>query len=603
MLSQNVTSMFEPRARSAAACLVLALGTVLGCSAGDDPSLGPVAGAGASGGSGPGSGGSGGSAAGKGVGGSATGGSSNAGRGGSTSAGAGGENPEGLAREAMLPARIRRLTNEEYAWSIRALLNDEPPVEVNLPPDSRQDGFTRNDTQRVDSVLAKQLDASAQILAGRARERLDELGPACATPEGSESCAESFIDAFGARAYRRPLASDEKADLLTVYRLGADGGSYAEGVELVIRALLQSAGFLYLSELGDGTGGDTFRLAPHELAAQLSYLLTAQAPSADLLAAAESGALDTPEGRLDAASMLIGDAPAAATILREWLGVDRILETGKDTTVYPEFKPEVRTSMATETDAFIASVMAGSGTIGELLGADWTMVDPTLATYYGLAYPGGNEPFQRVSLSGKHRRGILNQGAFLSVYAHASESAPVFRGVAVLERLACKPPASPVNIPNIPPPPQPDGVRTTRERFEETHGPNNPACTGCHFEIDAIGFTFESFDGAGQYREEEHGRAVNTATEIPESLELGFSGPMADSEELALRLSESAAVRACFARHLFRSVAATSGPSVVASEDAFVEAWRANPAAEAGGVMDSILTFVSSPLFLYRRAE
>jgi hypothetical protein len=179
----------------------------------------------------------------------------------------------------------------------------------------------------------------------------------------------------------------------------------------------------------------------------------------------------------------------------------------------------------------------------------------------------------------------------------------VFRGVAVLDRLICQPAGSPVNIPNIPPPPQPDGVSTTRERFENVHGGNNPVCKGCHSPIDAIGFTFEAFDGAGQYRTEEYGKDVNTVTEIPVDLGLEFSGTMADSADLATALSESVLVRTCFARHVFRSVAATSGEAFVPSEDAFVAAWKADPEAEPGGIINTILTFVESPLFQYRRAE
>ena len=605
------------RARSVAGRVLLLGAMTLGCSTGPGPQAGRnVAAGGGSAGSSQ-SGGSAGTGGAKSQGGSAGGGGDASGSGGSAGsagssvAGNGGSSGAGTSgeptTEQLLPARIRRLTNEEYAWSVRALLGVEPPMEINFPPDARQDGFTRNDAQRVDSVLAKQLDASAQILAAQARERVAELAP-CAEPSGSDACAQSFIAAFGARAFRRPLADDEKSGLLAVYELGASDAAYADGIALVTRAMLQSAGFLYLTELGDGTGTDRLVLTPHELASQLSYLITAQPPTEALLAAAESGALDTAEGRLDAARQLIGSGEAAkATILRhvrEWLGIDRILETGKDTTVYPDFTPEVRTSMAGEADAFIASIgfRDGYGTVGELLGADWTMVDPTLAAYYGVTYPGGSG-FQRVSLVDTHRRGLLNQGAFLSVYAHASESAPVFRGVAVMERLACNPPESPVNIPNIPPPPQPDTVSTTRERFENLHGSNNPVCTGCHFEIDSVGFTFEAFDGAGRYREQENGKTVNTVTDIPDSLGFEFTGEMLDSSALAGAMAESAVVRTCFARHLFRSVAATSGDPLTPSEDAFIAAWRGDPIAEPGSIVNTILTFVASPLFRYRRAQ
>ncbi|HEY3496784.1 MAG TPA: DUF1587 domain-containing protein, partial [Polyangiaceae bacterium] len=172
---------------------------LMGCGTGGGPqNERPGASGSASGASGgstaSGGSGSGGRAGGLGVGGSQTAGSgADAGSAGSIVAGSGGVlPPDELPNEALLPARIRRLTNEEYAWSVRALLNDEPPLEINFPPDSRQDGFTRNDTQRVDAVLAKQLDASAQILASRAKERAGEL-TGCGETDGSEACAQTFI--------------------------------------------------------------------------------------------------------------------------------------------------------------------------------------------------------------------------------------------------------------------------------------------------------------------------------------------------------------------------------------------------------------------------
>jgi hypothetical protein len=206
----------------------------------------------------------------------------------------------------------------------------------------------------------------------------------------------------------------------------------------------------------------------------------------------------------------------------------------------------------------------------------------------------------RVSLAGTGRRGILNQGAFLSVYAHASESAPVFRGVAVLKRLACIDPGSPtdLNIDVIPPAPDPN--LTTRDRFDEHVA--DPTCAGCHSMIDGVGFTFEGFDGMGASRDGiENGQPVNTATVL--DLGVDFDGAYANSDELALALSQSPAVRACFARHLFHAMSANSAAAVQPSEESFVTIWRANTGAESGKIIDSILAYVKSPLFAYRRAQ
>ena len=52
--------------------------------------------------------------------------------------------------------------------------------------------------------------------------------------------------------YRRPLVDEEVQALLSLYAVGADSASYEDGIAHVTRGLLQSAGFLYVTELGSG---------------------------------------------------------------------------------------------------------------------------------------------------------------------------------------------------------------------------------------------------------------------------------------------------------------------------------------------------------------
>src|SRR5450432_1746411 len=190
----------------------------------------------------------------------------------------------GGAMAAFIPARIRRLTNAEYDASVQALLGTRQTLAVStFPPDARQGGFTLNDAQRVDPVLAKQLAAAAETLVAEATTSgaLARLAP-CADPQGGgAACSKTFIQAFGAAAYRRPLTDVEAADLATLYAAGADatsGGTYADGVGLVVRGALQSAGFLYLTELGEGAGPPpvpAFDLGAFETASALAYLIAA----------------------------------------------------------------------------------------------------------------------------------------------------------------------------------------------------------------------------------------------------------------------------------------------------------------------------------------
>ncbi|AGP39524.1 hypothetical protein SCE1572_36565 [Sorangium cellulosum So0157-2] len=294
--------------------------------------------------------------------------------------------PDGTESVSLLPARIRRLTNAEYAASARALTRTTAAPSDGFAPDSRQDGYTVNDAQRVDPVLAKQLAGAAEALAAEVKGKLAELAP-CADPAAQgESCAADFIKSFGGRAYRRPLDTAEIDGLLGVYRVGAKGATYADGIELIARAVLQSAGFLYLTEIGDGSGGSALALTPYELASSLSYLITAGPPDDALLEAATSGALSTSEGREAEVRRLLQTSAARdriVRIVREWLGIDRIAMTAKDSNVYGEFAG-VRPSMEIETEAFVNEVLSSSnGTVGELLGADWSVIDEPLRGFYG----------------------------------------------------------------------------------------------------------------------------------------------------------------------------------------------------------------------------
>lgn len=536
--------------------------------------------------------------------------------------GSAGTNPGGSAGNAggpvasdspLLPARIRRLSNAEFDVSARAVVGSSDPVAADFAPDARQSGYTLNDAQRVDSVLVKQISAAASKLAAQVRLKQSELAP-CADPVAQqESCAQAFIQSFATRAYRRPLGADEAEKLLALYHVGADGATYADGIELVATGVLQSAGFLYLTETGGAAAGAQITITPYEAASALSYLVTGGPPDSGLLSAAASAALATPEQRSLQFSRLVASADSASRgrmvrVVKEWLGVDRLPETSKDSVAYPEFGNQ-KTAMINETADFVQRLLnKKSGTVGELLGASWTVTaDSKLAMTYQGVIGAENE------LALPSRRGILNQGAFLSVYAHANETAPVLRGVTVLRRVACMNVPSPASLMLTIPPLQPDPSKTMRQRMGDHV--INKVCQGCHQSIDGFGFAFEKYDGMG---------AVQTVDGTPKVLPIDsstvlatgmdFDGSYADSDALAVALSSSASVRECFARNVFRASAGRSDVSVQGSEQAFIDYWRTaqkptdgavpqTATAFEGSILETLRAFVTSPNFTLRRAQ
>jgi hypothetical protein len=522
-----------------------------------------------------------------------------AGRAGSAGAPAG---TGGAGFTSLIPARVRRLASAEYDASVQALLEttQAPASGPDFPPDLRQDGFTVNDAQRVDALIIERLADAADALATEAQANgtLARLAP-CDAAVDATTCAKAFITTFGAKVYRRPLLDAEVTDLLALYAAGADGATYVDGVAHVTRGLLQSAGFLYLTELGDGppTLDGPMDLTPRELAATLSYFLTSAPPDDELVQRALDGSLAQPEGRETQARRLLQTVPSAqdtlVRLVREWLGIDRVAESDKDSLVYPDFaaaKPQI---VAESSDFVRAVAFESTGTLSELFGANWTVNSGPLALYQ----TAGSGPVASSTLV-TDRVGILNQAAFLATYANAHESHPVFRGVAVARRVVCLALDSPASFNIQVVPPAPDPAKTTRERFDVHQ--RDAICRGCHYMIDPFGFSFEHYDGMGAYRDTDNGQPVDSWVVVTDGGD--YDGPYADSNELAKSLARSPAVRECFARNLFRAEAATGDGAATAGEDAFMNYWHSLPADAQASIVETLVAVVKNPTFGVRQS-
>lgn len=491
------------------------------------------------------------------------------------------------------PAGIRRLTRAEIDTAATALLGvPAARLAEALGADQRQLGFTRNADQRVGSVEADALWQATQALAHDAvTQRLTALAP-CATAGGSEACAQTFIDGFAARAFRRAPSTEEKAGLLAVYRAGRDGTTYAAGIELVITAVLQSGSFLYVTELGGAPKGNVVKLTGEELATNLSLLLTGAPADDALLTAARAGELDTAEGREAKARLLLNTAAAHRQLERlvlEWLGADAVDELAKNAGLFPEWG-SVRGDMLAESRAIVDEVLfTGDGTLSSLLSTDRTELTPALASFYGMSASG---PTTQPAT----RRGLLLAGAFTAANSHPNETAPVKRGAVVRKKLLCQdlplPTLTGVSI--VVPPPDPG--RTTRERFQ-VHS-TNPTCAGCHVMLDPIGFALESFDTVGRHRTTENGKPIDTTGELINAGDA--TGRFSDSLELAALLAKSSTVKDCFERQLFRFALGRAGD---AEERTYLDFVRERPSAQSGKVVELLVDYVRSESFAMRRLQ
>jgi hypothetical protein len=452
-------------------------------------------------------------------------------------------------------APLRRLTRLEYGNAVRDLLTGSVAGD-DIPADETIGPFASNTVTSVTDLGTEQYLESAERLAAAAVSvpaALDQLVACDRKAMGDAACAAAFIDRFGARAFRRPLAADEKARYVALFTSAAAGGAFADGIRLAVTALLQSPNFLYHVEL-DPTlppAGTLVPLDSYQLAARLSFFLWTSVPDDALMTAAAAGGLGDPATLRAQVTRMLADArahDAIATFHTQWLDLGKLPAITKDPTLYPQFTPALRAAMQAETLAFVEDVLGnGDGRLDTLLTASYSILDGPLFDLYGVARPAGTTGPVRVELDPTRRAGLLTQASFLASHAHENQTSPVARGVAVIRNVLCDAlPDPPPNVDNAPPDPAPGS--TTRERFAVHE--NDVSCSGCHKLIDGIGLGFEAYDAVGAFRTMDGGRPVDATGNMLGAVEI--NGPFDGAVDLAKKLAGTAQVQQCVARQWFR---------------------------------------------------
>jgi hypothetical protein len=502
----------------------------------------------------------------------------------------------GRAAQRLLAPSVRRLSVAELSAAASALVGNDVDWTAALPPDARQNDFSRSLSQSVDATTLRQLDAAAHQAAGQLDWRTEGI-PACARAAAADDtpCAAAVVAALAGKAFRRAPSPIELKSLRALFAAGAELGSFRDGAELVVRALLGSPAFLYEGSLG--TAEPTARglaLADEELGSQLAWLVAGRPPDAELVRAAVAGELRDGGRRRQQALRLLQD-PAARSLYRrfveEWLGLHQLRSLAKSNTVAPDFANE-REGMLHETEAAIDDALVTSGgSLAQLFAGGYSIVPTELAQLYGIAPPAVG---QRVSLLQFGRVGLLQHASFLATFAHEDESAPVLRGKAVLERLLCRKLPKPADLGIDLMLPAPDPTATTRQRFAR-HAASD-RCAGCHAALDGIGFTFENFDAVGRSRSEQSGQPIDTTGIVTLDAQ---DVPLADSVALARALAESQDLSTCAARQLVRFAAGAADDDV---ESDFVDATRDLPDAQRGSIVGLLLAYVEGDWFGWRAA-
>ena len=420
------------------------------------------------------------------------------------------------------PPVMRRLTESQYRATIADVFGPDVPIAGRFERGLRENGLVAIGTSHggMSAFSFEQYDASARGIAADvlSEKKRDQFVP-CKPKSASafdKKCATQFVDTYGLKLFRRPLAGAERKAFVETARVAqAKLGDFYKGLEYALVGLLESPHFLLRMERteADPKVKGVVRLDAWSKATRLSYFLTNSTPDAELLRAAGVGELDTDAGlakqvdRLLASPKLQG---AVRAFFWDMLQFDGFNDLFKDPMIYPAYNSVVARDAQEQTlRTIVGHLVDARGDYRDLFTTRTTWLTRPLGIIYRMPVATRNGWEKAEYPVDSRRSGILTDISMLALYSHPGRSSPTLRGKSIREIFLCQkvpdPPAN-VNFAVVQ-----DAVNkpgsTARMRLAEHN--ENPVCAGCHRLTDPMGLTLESFDGAGTFRAKENGAELD----------------------------------------------------------------------------------------------
>ncbi|MET0282160.1 MAG: DUF1592 domain-containing protein [Steroidobacteraceae bacterium] len=346
---------------------------------------------------------------------------------------------------------------------------------------------------------------------------------------GSEAeetaCARKIFATLAKRAFRRPVGDADIAGAMAFYTDGRKQGTFDDGIQKGVMAILSSPRFLYRSHTPpvDAKPGDIYRIPDLELASRLAFFLWSAPPDEQLIDIAAEGKLQDKAVLESEVRRLLRD-PRSKTMVREfssrWLNVDGLDLVNTDPNLFPDYTDDLIPAFKEELFEFVWSVLGEDRSVNELLTANWTFLNERLAVHYGIPGIRGGA-FRKVNLQESYRRGLLGKGAVLMATSYANRTSPVVRGAWVLEHLMGTPPAAPPpGVEAFPEAQEGAEQQTVRARLE--HHRAIKSCAGCHDVIDPVGISLENYNAIGQWRVKDidAGRLIDASGKLADGTEV-----------------------------------------------------------------------------------
>jgi hypothetical protein len=399
--------------------------------------------------------------------------------------------------------------------------------------------------------------------------------------------------AFAEKAFRRPLADKEKAELRALYKAIRDkGAAHDEALRGVVARIFVSPAFLFRIEHAP-KGKEPAPVSDHELATRLSYFLWASAPDDELRALAVAGKLRDPKVLAAQTERMLKDARLRALAIEfgtQWLHVRAFdAHNEKNEKLFPTFDAKLRAAVYEESILFFQDLFQSDRPVAAVLDADYVFVNDLLAKHYGIPGVSGPE-FRRVDGVRKYGRGgVLGLASVQAKESGASRTSPVLRGNWVVETLLGeKLPKPPANVPQLP---EEEGAdKLTTRQLVERHT-RQQECAVCHVRIDPFGFALEKYDPIGRFREKDlAGQPVDAKSKLKDGT--AFEG-IDGLRDYLLAKKKDVVVRLFCKRLLGYAL----GRAVTLSDTALLDEMVSELNQNGGRVSAAVQAIVRSPQF------
>lgn len=422
------------------------------------------------------------------------------------------------------PVQLRRLTQYEYASTMRDLLGVAPKSE-SLPADDGGRGLDPDVANMGLSpfVLNSYLNVAQEALDRAPRERVILAEPS--DKLARREAARKVLQVLLPRAFRRPVEAGDMEHSLKLFDLvDSVGRTYEESLKITLSGVLASPRFLLHIEQ-PRTGDGPQRVDDYDLASRLSYFIWSSMPDEELLRLAGQGKLADGKVVDQQVRRMLRDPKAKALAENfglQWLGLRRLRQPVRtqQASAIDETQP-LRAAMQDEAVLFLDSILRDNTSLLTLFDANYTFVNEALARNYGLKSVKGPQ-LRRVSVPPERSGGVLTLGGVQVATAVGARTSPVRRGRWVTEALLGDQ-ASPGFYESCQVSRDANALQgaVLRSRLEDNR--HDAICAICHDRFDPPGLALENFDALGRWRTAIAGQPIDGVVRLAGGAT--FTGP------------------------------------------------------------------------------